>query len=114
MEITEIDRQRTREIANTIINQLRGRRFLASVDPRLTIVEPDYENGVMGGVLIHIYHRQPKPIRRYFKVTLMFSDMYQVEAWNGKTKKRDEKKLEEVFFDQLIPLFERWTGYFII
>jgi hypothetical protein len=67
----------------------------------------------MGGVLVHIYHRQPKPLKRFFKVTLNPSDMYDIEVWSKKNK-TDSKLYQNVFCDMLVGLFEETTGYIIL
>ncbi len=68
---------------------------------------------VPNGIGIKWPSRQPSK-GNYLEVKLMPSDTYDMTFYNvGRGAKKTVKHLDDVYFDQLVDIFERQTGYYL-
>jgi hypothetical protein len=102
-------RRRKMKIAETILNQIGGNRFLAMTGAKNLIA---HENG-----LAFKLPKQAKNKINYIKITLNDLDLYDVEYGNIKMKKYDftytvKKEAYGLYFDQLEDNFTQNTGLY--
>lgn len=102
--LPKTDRETRLEIANTILEQLGGRRFqvmtgarnFAAIESGLTFQIPKAKNGI-----------------RYVKIILEPSDTYYVEFWSYSGKdSRLVTSHENIYHDMLQDLFTEETGLY--
>jgi len=92
------------QIAQTILDQLGGGRFIIMVGARNIMATND-------GLIMSL--RRNKIGASHLQISLLSNDTYKMEFIVVRNFERKTKKeITGLYCDQLIPIFERETGYY--
>ena len=103
--VYKVDRVTRQNVAQTILKQVGGNRFIAMTGAKTFITTNT-------GIIFTI-GRNPAKINKVIIDYNSGTDLYDIEF--GRIRKNDYKKIKKVtgvYFDQLIPIFEETTGLY--
>jgi len=92
------------DVAKTILQQLGGRRFMAMTGSTNFLAGPDSPSFKVGRNDSRVTH---------MRIVLTPADTYEMEAIRIRgTKRTTLHKSDNIYFDQLQPMFTKWTGMY--